>query len=53
MPPENCIGLETRNLSNLIRRDVDKHADELEFKPNKGGRGWAMDYFYENREKDI
>ena len=27
MPPENCIGLEIRNLSNLIRRDVEKHAD--------------------------
>lgn len=53
MPPENCIGLEIRNLSNLIRRDVEKHADELEFKPNKGVRGWAIDYFYENREKDI
>ena len=53
MPPENCIGLEIRNLSNLIRRDVEKHADELEFKPNKGVRGWAIDYFYENRDKDI
>ena len=45
MTPEKHIGLEIRNLSNLIRRDVEKHADELEFKPNKGVRGWAIDYF--------
>lgn len=53
MTPERHIGLEIRNLSNLIRRDVEKHADELEFKPNKGVRGWAIDYFYENRDRDI
>lgn len=53
MPPEKHIGLEIRNLSNLIRRDVEKHADELECKPNKGVRGWAIDYFYENRDRDI
>ncbi|MGN0492424.1 MAG: MarR family winged helix-turn-helix transcriptional regulator [Acutalibacteraceae bacterium] len=53
MPPERHIGLEIRNLSNLIKRDIEKHADELELKPNKGVRGWAIDYFYENRERDI
>ena len=53
MPPEKLIGLEIRNLSNLIRRDIEKHADELECKPNKGVRGWAIDYFYENRDRDI
>ncbi|MEE1238877.1 MAG: MarR family transcriptional regulator [Acutalibacteraceae bacterium] len=53
MLPEKHIGLEIRNLSNLIRRDVEKHADELECKPNKGVRGWAIDYFYENRDRDI
>ena len=53
MPPEKLIGLEIRNLSNLIRRDVEKHADKLECKPNKGVRGWAIDYFYENRDRDI
>ena len=53
MPTEKHIGLEIRNLSNLIRRDVEKHADKLECKPNKGVRGWAIDYFYENRDRDI
>ena len=53
MPTEKLIGLEIRNLSNLIRRDIENHADELEFKPNKGVRGWAIDYFYENRDRDI
>ena len=53
MPPEKLIGLEIRNLSNLIRRDIEKHADKLECKPNKGVRGWAIDYFYENRDRDI
>lgn len=53
MPAEKHIGLEIRNLSNLIRRDVEKHADKLECKPNKGVRGWAIDYFYENRDRDI
>lgn len=53
MSPEKLIGLEIRNLSNLIRRDIETHADELEFKPSKGVRGWAIDYFYENRDRDI
>ena len=53
MPSEKLIGLEIRNLSNLIRRDIEKHADKLECKPNKGVRGWAIDYFYENRDRDI
>ena len=53
MPPEKLIGLEIRILSNLLRRDVEKHADKLECYPNKGVRGWAIDYFYENRDRDI
>ena len=53
MPPEKLIGLEIRNLSNLIRRDIEKHTDKLDCKPNKGVRGWAIDYFYENRDRDI
>lgn len=53
MPTERHVDLEIRKLSNLIRRDVEKHAEEMEFKPSKGVRGWAIDFFYENRDRDI
>ncbi len=47
------IGFEIRTLSNLIRRDVEKNIASMEPKPNGRIHGWAINYFYENREKDI
>ena len=51
--PEKSIGLEVRMLSNLIRRDVEKHASIHKFGPENGVRGWAIDFFYKNKDRDI
>lgn len=54
MEREKEIGFQIRVLSNLIRRDVEKDLPSGG-KINSGQRvhGWAIDYFYENRGKDI
>ncbi len=50
---ENDIGFVVRKLSNLIKRDVEKSRIKLGFENIKGINGWAIAYFYENRDKDI
>ena len=47
------IGFAVRKLSNLIKRDVENSRTKLGLDPVKGVNGWAIAYFYENREKDI
>lgn len=42
-----------RRLSNLIKRDVENSRIKLGLDPVKGVNGWAIAYFYENRDKDI
>lgn len=53
MAHDNDIGFQVRMLSNLIRRDVEKFKSEISDVPPQGVNGWAIDYFYENRDKDI
>ena len=53
MCAENDIGFEIRTLSNLIRRDVEKNIAEMKLEPNQRIHGWAINYFYENRDRDI
>ncbi len=53
MDRENDIGFAIRVLSNLIKRDVEKSRISLGIDPVKGINGWAIRYFYENRDKDI
>ena len=53
MRERNDIGFKVRMLSNLIRRDVEKSRSEIGLNLPKGINGWAISYFYENREKDI
>jgi len=53
MDKENDIGFAVRKLSNLIKRDVEKSKSKLGIDPVKGVNGWAINYFYENRDKDI
>lgn len=53
MDRKNDIGFVVRRLSNLIKRDVEKSRLNLGLDPVKGVNGWAIAYFYENREKDI
>lgn len=50
---ENDIGFVVRKLSNLIKRDIEKSRTRLGIEDIKGINGWAIAYFYENREKDI
>lgn len=53
MNRENDIGFAVRKLANLIRRDVEKSKRKLGIDIVKGVNGWAIDYFYDNRKKDI
>ncbi len=53
MRKNDDIGFKIRMLSNLIRRDVENSRNELGISLPKGINGWAISYFYENREKDI
>lgn len=53
MCEEKDIGFQIRALSNLIRRDIEKNISEMESRPNGRIHGWAINYFYDNRDKDI
>ena len=53
MNRENDIGFLVRRLSNIIKRDVEKSRLNLGLDPVKGVNGWAIAYFYENRDRDI
>ena len=50
---DNDIGFILRKLSNLIKRDIEKSKMKLGIDSVKGVNGWAISYFYENRNKDI
>ena len=52
MEPKRHIGFEVRTVNNLIKRYFERHKPE-EFNQSTGVHGWAIRYFYENREKDI
>ena len=53
MKERNDIGFKVRILSNLIKRDVEKSKNELGFELPKGINGWAITYFFDNRQKDV
>ena len=53
MNREKDIGFAVRKISNLIKRDVEKTRIRLGIDPVKGVNGWAIKYFYDNRDKDI
>ena len=52
MEKSRQLGFEIRTLNNLIKRYFEQHKPE-EFKESTGVHGWAIRYFYENRNKDI
>lgn len=52
MKKQSHIGFEIRTLNNLIKRYFEQRKPE-EFKESTGVHGWAIRYFYENRDKDI
>ena len=51
MNREKDIGFVVRRFSNLIKRDVEASRAKLGI--DAGLNGWAIGYFYENRNKDI
>lgn len=52
MTKERHLGLEIRTLNNLVKRYFEHYKPE-EFKQSTGVHGWAIRYFYENRDRDI
>ena len=52
MSKDRHLGFEIRTLNNLIKRYFERHKPE-EFKQSTGVHGWAIRYFYENRDKDV
>lgn len=46
------LGFEIRTLNNLVKRYFEQQKPE-EFDNSTGVHGWAIRYFYENRNKDI
>lgn len=53
MQSKNDIGLAIRKLSILIKRDIEKSKIKLGIDTLKGVNGWAINYFNENRDKNI
>ena len=53
MQREKNIGFNIRRLSNYIKRDIEKSSVSQKIDLPKGVNGWAIGYFYENREKQI
>ena len=52
MQKEKHLGFEIRTLNNLVKRYFEQQKPE-EFDNSTGVHGWAIRYFYENRNKDV
>ena len=52
MEKQRHLGLEIRTVNNLIKRYFEQNKPE-EFKESTGVHGWAIRYFYENRDNDV
>ena len=52
MKNDKHLGFEIRTINNLIKRHLEQHKPE-EFNNSTGVHGWAIRYFYENRDKEI
>ena len=53
MQHEKNIGFNVRRLTNYIKRDMEKSSASGKIILPKGVNGWAIHYFYDNREKEI
>lgn len=53
MNNQKDIGFVIRRLSNLIKRDVEASRIKLGIDPIKGINGWAIKYFYDNKNTDV
>lgn len=52
MPQGRQIGFEVRTLNNFTKRYFEQNKPDV-FKESTGVHGWAIRYFYDNRDKDI
>lgn len=52
MNKDKHLGFEIRTLNNIVKRYFEQQKPE-EFDNSTGVHGWAIRYFYENRNKDI
>ena len=52
MSKERQLGFEIRTLNNCVKRFV-LSTKPIEFQESTGVHGWAIRYFYENRENDV
>lgn len=52
MQQEKTVSFEIRSLNNLIKRDVER-SDIFNMCKTTGLHGWAIKYFYDNRENDV
>ena len=52
MKKERHLAFEIRTLNNYVKRYFEQNKPE-EFKQSTGVHGWAIRYFYDNRDKDI
>lgn len=53
MQHEKNIGFNVRRLSNYIRRDIENSSASGKIVLPKGVNGWAIHYFYDNRDKEV
>ncbi|MBO5019141.1 MAG: MarR family transcriptional regulator [Clostridia bacterium] len=53
MGRDNEIGFAVRRLFNAIKRDIESSNEKEGIEHIKGINGWAISYFYDNRDKDI
>ncbi len=53
MQREKNISFNIRRLSNYIKRDIEKNSACGKIDLPKGVNGWAIGYFYDNRDKEI
>ncbi len=53
MGHDNEIGFAVRRLFNAIKRDIEASNEKEGIEHIKGINGWAISYFYDNRDKDI
>lgn len=53
MQREKNIDFNIRRLSNYIKRDIEKSSASGKIVLPKGVNGWAIHYFYDNRDKEI
>lgn len=53
MQHEKNIGFNVRRLTNYIKRDIEKSSASGKIILPKGVNGWAIHYFYENRDKQV